>query len=159
MSINMGNELFMDNQNLEFSVRLNTVGVRQFQERSKIFTMNHFVVHPRIIARFTNRHISIVRRRVLRSKDGKGLCDQKRSGRPRNYTNETQLKTIAFYCRIFPLPWCGKSTSPVLWGGIETPHVDYWCLRLGVILCLFSKTKFTSSDLANYKIFFCLNIL
>ena len=52
MSINMGNELFMDNQNPEFSVRLNTVGVRQFQERSKIFTLNHFGVHPRIIASF-----------------------------------------------------------------------------------------------------------
>ena len=32
----------------------------------------------------------------------------KKSGRPKNYSNATQLKTIAFYCRIFPLPGCNS---------------------------------------------------
>jgi len=108
MTINMGNELFMDNHNLEPSVRRNSVGTRQFQERSKIFTLNHFGVHPRTIAWFMNRHISTVNRWVLRLRDGKGICDQKRSGRPRIYTDATQLKTIAFYCQISPLPGCNS---------------------------------------------------
>jgi transposase len=53
-----------------------------------------------------NHHISTVRKWILCAKDGDDLCDKKRSGRPPVYTERIQMKTIAFYCQVSPLPGC-----------------------------------------------------
>jgi transposase len=63
-------------------------------------------VNSRTIAWFVNRHISTVRRWISRFESDDDLRDQNRSGRPPVYTEKTQLKTIAFYCQISPLPGC-----------------------------------------------------
>ncbi len=44
----------------------------------------------------------------MRSMNGDELCDQKRSGRPAVYSEKIQLKTIAFYCQVSPLPGCNR---------------------------------------------------
>ncbi len=108
MTIDMANELFTDNHDLKSSLKVDTVKARQIQERSKIFALDRCGVHSKTIAWFMNRHMTTIYRWISRAKGDNGLCDQKRSGRPKIYTDKTQLKTIAFYCQISPLPGCNS---------------------------------------------------
>jgi len=73
-----------------------------------MLSLVHREVNLGTIAWFTNRHITTVRKWIMRSKTGAELCDQKRSGRPPVYNEKTQLKTIAFYCQVSPLPGCNS---------------------------------------------------
>ena len=106
MIIDMANEFLPEAHDLNFSTKYQRARVKQIQERSKIVVLNYCEVDLRTIAWFMNRHVSTVRKWILRSKNGGELSDQKRNGRPPVYTEKTQLKTIAFYCQISPLPGC-----------------------------------------------------
>ena len=108
MIIDMANEFLPDNHNSNSSAKHQIAGIKQVQERSKMLALNHCEVDLRTIAWFMNRHITTVRRWILRSKNGNELYDQNRSGRPRIYSEKTQLKTIAFYCQVSPLPGCNS---------------------------------------------------
>ncbi len=77
-------------------------------KRLQIVALNHNDVDVRTIAWFANCHIATVHRWISRAKIANDLCDQKRSGRPALYSEKTQLKTIAFYCQISPLPGCNS---------------------------------------------------
>lgn len=83
-------------------------GIASTQERANMLALVHCGVNSGIIAWFTNRHVSTVRKWIMRSKNGGELCDKKRSGRPPVYEEKTQLKTITFYCQIPPLPGCNS---------------------------------------------------
>jgi len=76
------------------------------EKRVQIAVFNHCEVNMGTIAWFVNLHLCTVRRWVLRVKDGHDLCDHKRSGRPPLYSEKIELKTIAFYCQVSPLPGC-----------------------------------------------------
>lgn len=82
--------------------------IEQMQERAKMLALAHGEVNLGTIAWFTNRHTTTVRKWIMRSKNGDELCDQNRSGRPPVYNEKTQLKTIAFYCQVSPLPGCNS---------------------------------------------------
>ena len=78
----------------------------RIEKRYQMAVLNHCGVSSQIIAWFVNRHITTVRKWISRSENGDDLCDQKRSARPPVYTEKIELKTIAFYCQISPLPGC-----------------------------------------------------
>ncbi len=78
------------------------------QQRANILALAHCGVNLGTIAWFTNRHVSTVRRWITRTKNGGEPCDTKRSGRPPVYDEKTQLRTIAFYCQVQPLPGCNS---------------------------------------------------
>lgn len=105
MIIDSANE-FLPYNHANSSSKHQIPGIKQIQERSKMLALDHCQVHSRTIAWYMNRDITTVRRWILRSKDGYELCDQKRSGRPQVYADKIQLKTIAFYCQVSPLPGC-----------------------------------------------------
>lgn len=54
-----------------------------------------------------------VRRWIRRSETTGDLHDRPRSGRRLIYTEESQLRLIAFYCQTQPLPNCGRWTTRV----------------------------------------------
>jgi transposase len=68
--------------------------------------LSHGGVPPRAIARLLDCHPDTVRRWVARAATGAELDDRPRSGRPPVYAEAIQLKTIAFYCQVAPLPGC-----------------------------------------------------
>jgi len=78
----------------------------RIEKRYQMAVLNHCGVSSQIIAWFVDRHITTVRKWISRSENGDDLCDQKRSGRPPVYNEKTELKTIAFYCQVSPLPGC-----------------------------------------------------
>lgn len=80
----------------------------RIQQRYQMVVLNHCGVNLQTIAWFADCHITTVRRWISRAKHEADLHDQKRSGRPPIYTEKTQLKTIAFYCQISPLPGCNS---------------------------------------------------
>ena len=102
------NEFLTKDHDLNFSSKYLRARVKQIQERSKMVALNHCQVNLRTIAWFMNRHVTTVRKWILQSKNGGELCDQKRSGRPPVYNEKIQLKTIAFYCQVSPLPGCNS---------------------------------------------------
>ena len=93
---NTVNEFLLNNHDSNFSAKHQIAEIKQIQERSKMFALDHCGVNSRTIAWFMNRHVTTVRRWILRSINGGELCDQKRSGRPPVYNEKIQLKTIAF---------------------------------------------------------------
>jgi len=57
---------------------------------------------------FVQRSVWTVRRWLRRSETTGDLSDLRRSGRPAIYSEETQLRMIAFYCQTQPLSGCGR---------------------------------------------------
>jgi len=94
MIIDTVDELFQDNHTSK--AKHQSAGIRQIEERAEMLALAHGEVNLGTIAWFTNRHITTVRKWIMRSKNGGELCDQKRNGRPPVYNEKTQLKTIAF---------------------------------------------------------------
>lgn len=78
----------------------------RIEKRVQIAVLNQHGVNKGTIAWFSDLHLSTVHRWVLRSNLGYGLYDRNRSGRPPVYSEKTELKTIAFYCQVSPLPGC-----------------------------------------------------
>jgi transposase len=91
---------------LRFSKKVDIAGINQLQQRYQMAVLSNSGVNPQSIAWFVNRHISTVGRWISRFESGDDLRDKNRSGRPSVYTEKIQLKTIAFYCQISPLPGC-----------------------------------------------------
>jgi len=106
MIIDTIDELVPDNHASKAKHQL--TGIEQIQQRAKMLALAHCEVNLGTIAWFTNRHVTTVYKWIMRSKNGGELCDQKRSGRPPVYNEKTQLKTIAFYCQVSPLPGCNS---------------------------------------------------
>jgi len=59
---------------------------------------------------FVQRSMSTVRRWLRRSEITGDLRDLSRSGRPALYSEEIQLRIVAFYCQTQPLSGCGRWT-------------------------------------------------
>lgn len=57
---------------------------------------------PSTVATLTERDVSTVERWVSRAEEGGLLTDLARSGRPKTFTEEMRLKTIAVYCQQAP---------------------------------------------------------
>ena len=108
MIVDRANEFLPGDHDLNFSTKYESTRVKQIQERSKMVVLNHCKVDLRTIGWFMDRHVTTVRKWILRSKNGGELCDQKRNGCPAVYNEKIQLKTIAFYCQISPLPGCNS---------------------------------------------------
>jgi transposase len=108
MIIDTAHEFFPDNYNSNSSAKHQIAKIKQIQERSKMLALAHCEVDSQTIAWFMNHHVTTVRRWILRSINGGELWDQKRSGRPPVYNEKIQLKTIAFYCQVSPLPGCNS---------------------------------------------------
>jgi transposase len=111
MIIDMADEFFPDNH--ASKAKHQSAGIRQILQRAEMLALAHGQVNLGTIAWFTNRHVTTVRKWIMRSKNGDELCDQKRSGRPPVYNEKTQLKTIAFYCQVSPLP--GSNSWSLRW--------------------------------------------
>ena len=92
------------------SQKLNALTTNRLQQRCQIVALNQGGVASQTIAWFVNCHPTTVRRWTGRSEKGDDLCDKKRCGRPAIYTEAIQLKTIAFYCQVSPLPGCNTWT-------------------------------------------------
>jgi transposase len=101
-------EFFPDNHDSSSWAKHQAAELKQIQERSEMLALDQCGVNPQTIAWFMDRHITTVRRWILRSMNGAQLCDQNRSGRPPVYIEKIQLKTIAFYCQVSPLPGCNR---------------------------------------------------
>ncbi|MCP5004172.1 MAG: IS630 family transposase, partial [Planctomycetes bacterium] len=69
-------------------------------------TLSSYGINKRVISRFTDCNMEMVYRWSRRC----DFNDNARPGRPLLYTEETHLKTIAFYCQTTPLPDCGRWT-------------------------------------------------
>ena len=106
MIIDTANEFLPDNH--ASKAKRQSAGIRQIQKRAEMLVLAHGEVNLGTIAWFTNRHVTTVRKWIMRSKSGGELCDQERSGRPPVYNEKTQLKTIAFYCQASPMPGCNS---------------------------------------------------
>jgi transposase len=65
---------------------------------------------PSTIAWITGCGRNTVSRWVTRFHKGQGVLDRPRPGRPRVFTEDIHLKTVAFYCQVAPLPGCGSWT-------------------------------------------------
>jgi len=94
------------NHQLSSSVKVDSHKFNRIQKRGQMVLLNHCGIELRTIAWFVDSHIITVRKWISRAKTVSDLCDQKRSGRPPIHTEKTQLKTIAFYCQVSPLPGC-----------------------------------------------------
>jgi len=81
---------------------------QRLQQRTAIIALNLCGLDCQTIASYVDCHISMVNRWIARAEDGKDIYDQKRSGRPTIITENTQLRTIAFYCQHSPLPGCNS---------------------------------------------------
>jgi transposase len=108
MLLNKASEYLFVNQDLIISEKMQIANPNRIQQRYQMVVLNHCGVNSHTIAWFVNRHITTVRKWISREKNGDELCDQKRSGRPPVYNEKVQLKTIAFYCQISPLPGCNN---------------------------------------------------
>ena len=85
----------------------------RFLQRAATMALSRQGVDYRSIAIFTTTHPRTVLRWSFRIKEGRGLSDAKRCGRPRFFSEGTRLKVIAAYC---------QSTPPL-------PGVNRWSLR------------------------------
>lgn len=74
--------------------------------RYQILVLSDNGININTISEFTGCSLEMVRR----WSEGKGINDEPRSGKPLTYTEEIQLKLIAFYCQTTPLPGCGRWT-------------------------------------------------
>lgn len=78
------------------NIKLNT--------RYQIIVLSRNSINKNAISEFTGCSIEIVYRWGRRS----DINDKPRSGRPAIYSEEIQLKIIAFYCQTTPLTGCGR---------------------------------------------------
>ena len=108
MLLNKASEYLFVNRDLKISEKMQIANPNRIQQRYQMVVLNHCGVNSHTIAWFVNRHITTVRKWISRAKNADELCDQKRSGRPPVYNEKVQLKTIAFYCQISPLPGCNN---------------------------------------------------
>ena len=100
------NEFHSSNRDLMPLQKRDIFRSNRIQQRYHIIALNQNGVGSQTIAWFLNLHLNTVRRWMLRVKNGHDLCDQNRSGCPPVYSEKIQLKTIAFYCQVSPLPGC-----------------------------------------------------
>jgi transposase len=100
------NDFLTVNDQLNVSMKTTNGQLTRIEKRAQIAVFNDCGVDTRTIAWFVNLHLSTVRRWILRVKNGHDLCDKNRSGRPPRYSEKIELKTIAFYCQVSPLPGC-----------------------------------------------------
>ncbi len=86
---------------LNTPLRLPLAGERT-RKRAAIIALNRGGIDHRSIAIFTSTHAKTVRRWVCRIEEARPLCDAKRSGRPRRYSEAARLMAIAVYCQHTP---------------------------------------------------------
>ena len=102
------NDSFHDNQDGKSLKKIPFAFANRIQQRRQMVVLHQAGINSKTIAWFVNRHIATVGRWISRVKNSASLRDAKRSGRPAVYTEKVQLKTIAFYCQVSPLPGCNS---------------------------------------------------
>ena len=75
MIIDTVDEFFSDNHASKAKHQL--TGIEQIQERAEMLALAHGEVNLGTIAWFINRHVTTVRKWIMRSKNGGELWDQK----------------------------------------------------------------------------------
>ncbi|WP_331460267.1 IS630 family transposase [Desulfosarcina ovata] len=72
------------------------------EQRAAIVALYKGGFTPGVISVFTDSHRSTVRRWICRVKNGEPLADYPRCGRPRTFSKDKRLMTIAVYCQQAP---------------------------------------------------------
>ena len=76
-----------------------------------LIVVNHQCnVSSHCISWFSGCHLRTVSKWLNRIAAGQPITDRPRRGRPARYSEQTRLKTIAFFCQHPPLPGCGRWT-------------------------------------------------
>jgi len=88
---------------------LNTKVLSPFR-RQGIVALSRAGVAQNAIAKILHCSISSVHRWIRRVSDIGSICDYPRSGRPVTFSQEVQMRLVAFYCQTQPLPDCGRWT-------------------------------------------------
>ncbi len=78
--------------------------------RQAIVALANAQIGVNAIAAVVHYSVDTVRRWIRRSKESGEFHDYARLGRPAIYTQEIQLRMVAFYCQTQPLPECGRWT-------------------------------------------------
>ena len=78
----------------------------KYYNRYQIIGLTKSKIDNKTISEFTGCSMKIVKTWCKRS----NITDKARSGRPVIYNEDMQLKIIAFYCQVNPLPGCGRWT-------------------------------------------------
>jgi len=76
--------------------------------RVQIAMLHRGNICSRRIAWFSDCHPRTVGRWLIRIASGEPITDRPRGGRPALYSEQTRLKTIAFFCQSPPLPGCTR---------------------------------------------------
>jgi len=92
--------------------------------RQAVLVLAEAQVEVNAIARVVPYSVGTVRRWLQRAKTGAGVHDRARSGRPAMFTEQTQLRIVAWYCQTQPLPGCGRWT--LRWAVRRLPGAAQW---------------------------------
>ena len=90
--------------------KVNTPRTNRLSQRMEIAVLHRCNISSPCIAWFSDCHLRTVGRWLVRIASGEPITDRPRSGRPPLYSEQTCLKTIAFFCQTPPLPGCSRWT-------------------------------------------------
>jgi transposase len=83
-------------------------GEKRLHQRKQIAILHKNNVPARRIAWFSQSHLRMVKRWIIRIESEQTISDHPRSGRPAVFTEDICLKVIAFFCQQSPLPGCSS---------------------------------------------------
>jgi len=90
--------------------KVNAPRTNRLSQRMEIAVLHRCNISSPCIAWFSDCHLRTVGRWLVRIASGEPITDRPRSGRPPLYSEQTCLKTIAFFCQTPPLPGCSRWT-------------------------------------------------
>lgn len=88
--------------------KVNAPRTNRLSQRMEIAVLHRCNISSPCIAWFSDCHLRTVGRWLVRIASGEPITDRPRSGRPPLYSEQTCLKTIAFFCQTPPLPGCSR---------------------------------------------------
>lgn len=83
-------------------------GEERLRQRKQIAILHKNNVPARRIAWFSQSHLRLVNRWIIRIESEQTISDHPRSGSPATFTEDICLKVIAFFCQRSPLPGCSR---------------------------------------------------
>lgn len=136
--------------------KMNAPRTNRLSQRMEIAVLHRSNITSPRIAWFSDCHLRTVGRWLVRIASGEPITDHPRSGRPRLYTEQTWLKTIAFFCQTPPLPGCTRWTLKGCRRIPQAPSGGDWMWHESCSYCPYSYNAcFTSSSeeifLANHR--------
>ena len=90
--------------------KMHTIAINRVRQRIQIALLHQCDISAPRISWFSDCHLHTVSRWLTRIESGEPITDRPRSGRPSLYTDQTRLKTIAFFCQHPPLSGCCRWT-------------------------------------------------